>query len=141
MCQWNNTLWETRNRYWSIEFALPKDQERYDSMTNFWIKKNDILRLFEYSQLSQSTACCQKSKCDRNVTLSILLKEIFFYHYRCKDMVPLFGRNPTKHRLIFTLDFIYQHHHYRLESWNLYLLQPPYLQICRCSSWRGWTFK
>ena len=31
-------------------------------------------------------------------------------------------------RLIFTLDFIYQRHHDRLESWNFYFLQPPYLQ-------------
>ena len=31
-------------------------------------------------------------------------------------------------RLLFTLDFIYQRHHHRLELWNLYFLQPPYLQ-------------
>ena len=31
-------------------------------------------------------------------------------------------------RLIFTLDFIYQRHHHRLELWNLHFLQPPYLQ-------------
>ena len=31
-------------------------------------------------------------------------------------------------RLIFTIDFIYQGHHHRLELWNLYFLQPPYLQ-------------
>ena len=30
--------------------------------------------------------------------------------------------------MIFTLDFIYQHHHHRLELWNLYFLQPPYIQ-------------
>ena len=29
---------------------------------------------------------------------------------------------------IFTLDFIYQCHHHRSELWNLYFLQPPYLQ-------------
>ena len=31
-------------------------------------------------------------------------------------------------RLIFTLNFIYQRHHHRLELRNLYSLQPPYLQ-------------
>ena len=31
-------------------------------------------------------------------------------------------------RLIFTLNFIYQRHHHRLELQNLYSLQPPYLQ-------------
>ena len=30
--------------------------------------------------------------------------------------------------MIFTLDFIYQRHHHRLELWNLYFLQPPYIQ-------------
>ena len=29
--------------------------------------------------------------------------------------------------MIFTLDFIYQRHHHRPESWNLYFLQPSYL--------------
>ena len=43
-------------------------------------------------------------------------------------MISLFGRNPTKLCLIFTLDFIYQCHHYRLETWNVCFLQPPYLQ-------------
>ena len=41
-------------------------------------------------------------------------------------MLPLFGQ--VQLRLIFTLDFIYQHHHHRLELCNLYILQPPYLQ-------------
>ena len=31
-------------------------------------------------------------------------------------------------RLIFTLYFIYQRHHHRLELQSLYSLQPPYLQ-------------
>ena len=43
-------------------------------------------------------------------------------------MVSLFGRNPAELCLVFTLDFIYQRHHHRLESWNLYYLQLPYLQ-------------
>ena len=40
-------------------------------------------------------------------------------------MVPLFERNPTELRLIFKLNFIYQRHHHRLESWNLFFVQPP----------------
>ena len=43
-------------------------------------------------------------------------------------MVPLFERNPTELHLIFTLAFIYQRHHHRLESRNLFFVQPPYLQ-------------
>ena len=48
--------------------------------------------------------------------------------HRCKDIVPLFERNPTRFRLILTLDFLYQRHHYRLESWDLFFVQPLYLQ-------------
>ena len=43
-------------------------------------------------------------------------------------MVPLFEGNPTELPLIFTLDFIYQRHHHRPESWNLIFVQLPYLQ-------------
>ena len=92
------------------------------------IKKNVILRLFEYIKLSDSTTCCQKSRCNCNVALCILLKKRLFYLYRCEDKATLFGSNPTEVSLIFTLDFIYQSPHPRLESWNLYFLQPPYLQ-------------
>ena len=83
-------------------------------------------RLFECFQLSENTACCQKSRCDCIVALCILLKKRFFYPDRCKDVLPLFGW--IQLHLLFTLDFIYQRHHHRLELWNLYFLQPPYLQ-------------
>ena len=55
-------------------------------------------------------------------------KKRLSYPYRRKDMVPLFGRNLTELHLIFPLDFVYQRHHHRLQLWNLYSLQPPYLQ-------------
>ena len=54
-------------------------------------------------------------------------------------------------RLIFTLDFIYQRHHHRLELWNFYFLQTPYLQryadavagksapLCNCLDFVGGT--
>ena len=78
--------------------------------------------------IPESTARCQKSRCYPTVDLQMLLKKRLYYSYRCKDMVSLFGRNPTELRLIFTLDFIYQRHYHRLESQNLYFLQLPYLQ-------------
>ena len=80
--------------------------------------------LFECLQLSEGTACWQKSRCDRNVALHILLKILSFL-YRCKDLVPLFELNPAE-SLIFTLNFIYQGHHHRLEPWNFFFLQPSY---------------
>ena len=36
--------------------------------------------------------------------------------------------NPAKLRLKFSVDFTYHRHHHRLESWNIYFLQPLYLQ-------------
>ena len=121
ICQWNTALWEKGKRYWCIKFAL-NAQARY--ITDFWIKKNDILRLFECFQLSESTACWHKNRCDRIVALCILLKKRLSYPYRCKDVLPLFGRNSSS----FTFNFIYQCHHHRLELRNLHSLQPPYLQ-------------
>ena len=104
-----------------------RPREILQCLTDFWIKKNDILRLFECLELSESTACYQKSRCDCIVALCILLKRLS-NPCRCKDMVPLFAWNPTGLRLIFTLDFLYQRHHHRLESWDLFFVQPPYLQ-------------
>ena len=114
-----------------------RPREILQRLTDFWIKKNDILRLFECSELSESTACYQKSKCDRIVALCILLKRLS-NPCRCKDMVPLFERNPTGLRLIFTLDFLYQRHHHRLESSDLFFA--IFTEICRCSSWKKLTF-
>ena len=102
-------------------------REIWQRFTDFWNKKNGILKLFECLELSESAACYQKSRYDRITALCILLKRLS-NSYRCKGMVPLFERNPTELRLIFTLDFIYQRHHHRLEPWNLFFVQPPYLQ-------------
>ena len=104
-----------------------RPREILQRLTDFWIKKNDILRLFECLELSESTACYQKSRCDRIVALCMLLRRLS-NPCRCKDMVPLFERNPARLSLIFTLDFLYQCHHHRLESWGLSFVQPPYLQ-------------
>ena len=99
-----------------------RPREILQRLTDFWIKKNDILRLFECLELSESTACYQKSRCDR-----ILLKRLS-NPCRCEDMAPLFERNPTGLCWIFILDFLYQRHHCRLDSWDLFFVQPPYLQ-------------
>ena len=116
-------------------------REIWQRLTEFWIKENDILRLFECMQLSDSTASYQKNRCDRFVALCILLKRIS-YPCRCKDMVPLFGWNLTELCLIFTLDFIYHRHHHRLESWNLFLFTTAiFTETCRCSSWKCTSLK
>ena len=113
--------------------------QKTQRLTDFWINKNDILRLYEWLQLSESTACCLKSRCDCNVVLCIFLKKILYYRYRYKDMVPLFGWNPSELCSIFTLYFIYQIFRQRLETWDLYFLQLPYLQRCRYTSLKTCT--
>ena len=57
--------------------------------------------------------------------LCILLKRLA-YPCRYTDMVPRFGRNPSELCLIFNtaVDFIYEHHHHRLHSWDQFFLQP-----------------
>ena len=82
-----------------------KPREILQCLADFWIKKNDIFRLFECLELSESTAGYQKSRYDRIVALCILLKRLS-NPCRCKDMVPLFERKQTGLRLMFTLDFL-----------------------------------
>ena len=126
-CQWNTALSTVKTLLMYRVCITERPREILQRLTDFWIKKNDILRLFECLELSESTACYQKSRCDRIVALCLLLKRLSNPH-RCKDMVPLFERNRTRFRLIFTLNFLYQRHHHRLESWDLFFVQPPYLQ-------------
>ena len=114
-----------------------RPREILQRLTDFWIKKNDILRLFECLELSESTACYQNSKCDHILALCILLKRLS-NPSRCKDTVPLFERNPTGLRLIITLYFLYQRHHRRLESWDLFFV--IFTELCRCSSWKKLIF-
>ena len=42
-------------------------------------------------------------------------------------MVPLIGGSSTSFD-VYTPFYLNQCHHHRLELWNLYFLQPPYLQ-------------
>ena len=54
-----------------------RPREILQRLTDFWIKKNDILRLFECLELSQSTACYQRSRYDRIVALCIVFEKTF----------------------------------------------------------------
>ena len=108
-------------------------REILQRLTDFWIKINDILRLFECLELSESTG---KAECDRILALCILLKRLSNPR-RCKDMVPLFARNLTRFRLIFTLDFLYQRHHHRLRVMRfIFGATAIFTEICRWSSWK-----
>ena len=86
-----------------------KPREICQHLTDFWIKKNDILRLFECFQLSGSTAWCQKRRCDRILALCIRLKKRISYPYRCKDLPPLFGRNFTSFDRLWKISILRNH--------------------------------
>ena len=104
-----------------------RPREILQRLTDFWIKKNDILRLFECLELSQSTGCYQKSRCNRIVALRILLKRLS-NHADAKTWSYYLSEGQ--------LDFIWYLHSiffinvtiHRLESWDLFFVQPPYLQ-------------
>ena len=106
-----------------------RPREILQRLTGFKIKKNDILRLSECLELSESTACYQKSWCDCIVALCILLKT---NSRRCKDMVPLFdiytpfslSKSPSQTRV---MRFIF-------------CATAIFTEICRCSSWQRRTF-
>ena len=120
--------------YWKFEkFDMNKwDEER--SQTELRFSKNDLLALKEVLQLPEKIVCSQRTVCSSIEGLVILLKRLAF-PCRYTDMVESFGRNPTEICLIFNtvLDFIYEQHHHRLESWNQIFLQPPKL-ISYCNA-------
>ena len=80
---------------------IPREIFDRQHLTDFQIKKNDILRLFECLQLSESTACCHKGRCGRTVALCILLEKRFSYPYkdrlqkRMQRQVPIVWAKPN----------------------------------------------
>ena len=110
--------------YWDFERF---DLENFDDaqcLTDFRIRKNDIFCLKECLQLPENIDCSSRSACESVEGLRIFINRLS-YPCRCTDIIPLFGRNPTEICLTFNeiLDFIYQHHHHRLQSWDLNFLQ------------------
>ena len=112
--------------------------EIWQHLTDDWITKNDIIRLFECLELSESTAFYQK-RCDCIVDLCILLKKRLSYFKRCKGMVPLFWRSPTELYLIITFDFIYQRHYHRVMEFISFTTAIS-AETSRSRSWKRCTF-
>ena len=115
--------------YWNFERFNLENFDNVQCLTDFLIRKNNIFRLKECLQLPENIACSQRSTYESVEGLCIFLNTLS-YPYRFTNMVPLFGHNPTEICLIFNdvLHFIYQHHHHRLQSWDLNFLQPRFLQ-------------
>ena len=142
MRQWNTALWEKRKHYWCIGVCITKrPREIWQHLTDFWIKKNGILRLFESLHFSESTASSPKDRCDRIVFLCILLKKRLSYRYRCKGMVPLFGQNP--HRTSFdtcTRFYLSTSPLQTRVTEFIFFTTATFTEICKCSSWKRCTY-
>ena len=115
--------------YWKF----PKfDLDEWDDarcQTELRFSKGDLLDLKNALRLPDKIITEQRTICSAMEGLCILLKRLAF-PCRYTDMVASFGRNPTEICLIFNtvLDFVYLHHHQRLQSWNQDFLQPAMLQ-------------
>lgn len=98
--------------------------------TELRFAKRDLDGLLECLGIPEKIICEQRTVCGGKEALCVLLKRLS-YPCRYADMVPRFGRNPTELSLIFNriVDFIYKHHHHRLQSWDQFLLQPDQLHI------------
>ena len=108
-------------------------------MTDFWIKENDIPRLFECLQFSESTACWQKRRCNRIVALCVLLKKTLSYPYRCKDVLPLFGRDSSLID-IYTQFYLSASPPQTRFTEFVFFKITIFTEICRCSSWKRCIF-
>ena len=80
-------------------------------------------------RLPEKIVTVQRTICSAMEGLCILLKRLAF-PCRYTDMVASFGRNPTELCLIYNtvLDFVYENHGHRLESWQQGFLQPAKLE-------------
>lgn len=97
--------------------------------TEFRFSKEHILELVRSLQIPERIVTVQRTTCSAIEGTCILLKRLAF-PCRYTDMVPLFGRNQTELCILFNhmLSFVYTHHHFRLESWDQWFLQPEILQ-------------
>ncbi len=115
--------------YWKfdIKFNL-ENLDDTECRTELRFRKMDIPILLNCLNIPEKIVCCQRTTCTGLEGLCILLKRLA-YPCRFTDMVGMFGRNPTEICLIFNtvLNFVYNTHHHRLESWEQPFLSPESL--------------
>ena len=107
----------------------------WQHLTDFWIKKNYILRLLKCLQLSESIACCQKSRFGRIVALCILLKKGFPTVTDEKKMIQPNWTQPNFAWYLHLILFINLS-----PSQTRFFTTTIFTDICRCSSWKRCTF-
>ena len=101
-----------------------RPREIWHHLTDFWIKKwhPQVVLMF-----SNSTAFFQKRRCDCIVT------------YRCKNMLPLFGRNSTSFDIYIRFYLSTSPSQTRVRK-SIFFATAIFTEIFTCSSWKRCTF-
>lgn len=116
--------------YWKFqEFDLDTLDEA-ECRTELRFSSQHIYELARLLGIPARIVTPQRITCSGIEALCIMLKRLA-YPCRYSDMVPFFGRDQTELCIIFNyvLNFLYNNHHHRLESWNQWFLQPRMLQL------------
>ena len=115
--------------YWKYDKFDLDDWDEEECKVELRFYKSDLAVLLHALRFPDRFVCSQRAVCSGMEGLCILLKRLAF-PCRFTDMVMRFGRNPTELCLIFNhvLDFVYQTHQHRLNSWNQPFLNTPALE-------------
>ena len=115
--------------YWKFDQFNIDSWDDEECRTELRFAKEDLPVLNTVLRVPDKISCQQGTTCSGDEALCILLKR-FAYPCRYSDMVNRFGRNLTELCLIFNevIDFLYEQHHHRLQSWNQPFLSPEVLQ-------------
>jgi len=100
-----------------------------ECLAEFRVQKQDIPVLANVLQLPMNIHCPQRTICDREEGLCMLLRR-FSYPCRYSDMISRFGR-PVPELCMITnevMDIIFNNHSYRISQWNRDVLSSPLLQ-------------
>ena len=121
--------------YWKYPKFDEDEWSGVECQTELRFAKSDLEALLQCLGIPDKVRCEQRTVCGGMEALCILLKRLA-YPCRYTDMVPRFGRNPSELCLIFNtaVDFIYEHHHHRLHSWDQFFLQFSWeILYCLCT--------
>ena len=115
--------------YWKYDRFSFDDMDETECKVEFRFHKADLELLLYILGFPDKFTCSQGTVCTGIKGLCILLKRLAF-PCRYSDMVFRFGRNPTGLCLIFNhvLDFTFEAHNHRLNSWNQPFLLPRTLE-------------
>ena len=111
--------------YWKFSTFNLDAMDETECKVEFRFAKADLFLLLRGLRFPNRFKWSQRTVCTGIEGLSILLRRLTF-PCRCADIVSRFGRNPTEFCFIFNyvLNFVFETHHHRLNSWNQPFLRP-----------------